>query len=66
MDINNCSTCNVQPCIQSDELGFVYRFICPNCGKYTHDKMSPTSSLNNPHCDTDTLNFLIQEWNSMN
>ena len=42
---------NVSKYWKTKHLGFVYRFICPNCGKYTHDKMSPTSSLNNPHCD---------------
>lgn len=66
MKINNCSKCNVQPGIQSDELGIIYRLICTKCGKCTRDKISPTASLNNPHCDEDTLNFLVQEWNGMN
>lgn len=66
MDIKNCSDCNIEPRIQPDELGIIYRLICAKCGKHTRDHMSPKSTLNNPYCDDETLNLLINEWNGMN
>ena len=66
MKIQNCSNCNIKPDIQSDELGITYRLICRGCGKHTGDIMSPSSSLDKPHCDESTLNLLIQEWNGKN
>ena len=43
-----------------------YRFICPECDKHTQDLMSPSSTLDNPHCDNVTYQRLIDEWNDMN
>ena len=66
MDIKNCLGCNITPGIQTDELGMTYRFICTKCGKHTQDILSPSSTLNNPHCDDNTFQRLTEEWNSMN
>ena len=65
-NIKKCSKCDKLPCIQNDELGFTYRFICDGCGKHTQDLLSPSSSLDDPHCDEETTLRLIDEWNSMN
>ena len=61
MKINNCSNCNVQPKSQSDELGIMYRLICPKCSKCTHDIISKSSAL-----DDETLRRFTNEWNAMN
>lgn len=66
MNIKPCSICSEKPMIQTDELGVTYRFICENCYKYTSNLISPSSTLDNPHCDEKTLSRLINEWNSLN
>lgn len=66
MDIKKCSKCNITPKIQNDELSMVYRFICTKCGKHTQDLLSPSSTPSNPHCDDNTYQRLIEEWNKMN
>lgn len=66
MITKKCSSCNIEPMVQTDELGVTYRLICANCARHTQDLISPNSTLANPHCDENTLKRLVTEWNEMN
>ena len=66
MDIKNCLMCNIKPEIHTDELGMTYWFICTKCGKHTQDILCPSSTLDNPHYDDNTIQRLTKEWNDMN
>lgn len=65
-NIKPCSTCGENPQMQTDEFGITYRLTCENCYKYTHDLISPSSTLEEPYCDDVTFSRLINEWNSLN
>ena len=65
-NIKKCKICGADPKIQSDELGIVYRLICPNCHVYTEDRISPSATLEKPTLDEDTYRELIKSWNALN
>lgn len=66
MEMKKCSNCNCKPCIQSSDVGMIFRLICPKCGKFTGDILSPTAQLGDKEPDEETLQRLIEEWNLIN
>ncbi len=66
MSLKNCRECDVKPKGFYDELEIMYWLQCPKCGLKTQSLISPSSSLDNPVCDSETKKRLINEWNALN
>ncbi|CAG7839899.1 hypothetical protein CLOHAE12215_01315 [Clostridium haemolyticum] len=67
MEIKLCSKCKLKPkFVLVDELGMIYSYECPKCGKRTQNVLCPSATIDNPNIDKETKNRLIKEWNSEN